>query len=37
MNYSLLVKDTKGDKIGIVVEECLLTHKWKRQVAEATE
>ena len=37
MNYSLLIKDTEGDISGIDVEECLLTHKRKIQVIEATE
>ena len=37
MNYSLLKKDIEGDKNGIVVEECFLTHKRKRQVVVAVE
>ena len=37
MNYSLLIKYTKGDISGIDVEYCLLTHKREIQVAEATE
>ena len=37
MNYSLLIKDTEGDISGITVEECLLTHKRKIQVAEDIE
>ena len=37
MNYSLLIKYIEGDMNGIDFEEFLLTHKSKRQVAEATE
>ena len=37
MTYSLLVKDTEGDKSVIVVEECLLAHKRKRKLVEAIE
>ena len=37
MNYSLLIEDIQGDRGGIVVEECLLTHKKKQQVVEASE
>ena len=38
MNYYLLIKYAEGGtKVEIVVEECLLTHKRKRKVAEVTE
>ena len=37
MDYSFINKDTGGDKNEIAIEECLLTHKRKRQVDEATE
>ena len=37
MNYSLLIKAIEGDKSIITVEECLLTHTRKTQVAGATE
>ena len=37
MNYSLLIKDTEVERSGIVVEECLLTHKRKGEVDESID